>query len=221
MVHTFLGTSESNIYSTLYNVLSGKAKKRGEGRRKAGHAGGVDFTKQFQQARTQSSSNKKEEGVEGEHHALAAEATTVTRKLFGEYVLLERFHSTEKGDLDTTETATERVLSKATDTANTDSTADHLESEEFSHVHQQRMQHHHRARQAKRGIADPSPMSVLSLLPPPDILIFIAFMASIGVCIGTGSLLTLHIYLSKLEFTNFIILCFLCLLCTTIQVEYV
>ena len=221
MVHTFLGTSESNIYSTLYNVLSGKAKKRGEGRRKAGHAGGVDFTKQFQQARTQSSSNKKEEGVEGEHHALAAEATTVTRKLFGEYVLLERFHSTEKGDLDTTETATERVLSKATNTANTDSTADHLESEEFSHVHQQRMQHHHRARQAKRGIADPSALSVLSLLPPPDILIFIAFMASIGVCIGTGSLLTLHIYLSKLEFTNFIILCFLCLLCTTIQVEYV
>lgn len=220
MVHTFLGTSESNIYSTLYNVLSGKAKKRGEGKRKRSSAGGVDFTKHFQQQQAQDRSSKEQEGVEGELHALAAEATTVTRKLFGEYVLLERFHSTEKGNLGTTEPVAERVLSEATDTVNTDSTADHLESEEFSHVHQQRMQHHYHARQAKRGIADPSALSVLSLLPPPDILIFIAFMASIGVCIGTGSLLTLHIYLSKLDFTNFIILCFLCLLCTTIQMEY-
>lgn len=39
--------------------------------------------------------------------------------------------------------------------------------------------------------------SVLSWIAPDDILIFLAFMSSIGVSFGTGMLLLLHIYLRK------------------------
>ena len=90
--------------------------------------------------------------------------------------------------MDTSSTATEQT--NLTGNANAvDSQIVQSEHVIMGHAHE-----HHHSQQHQQHYRR---QSYLSWLAPDDVLIFMDFMMSIGVCIGTGSLLCFHCFLCK------------------------
>jgi hypothetical protein len=187
LTETFFGSTDNNIYATIYEVLAGTNKSKNARKREHGHhQRSRDALQDAQRDPTAHTAFSAAATADTSETAGAADPSIEKRRaLEEEYIKIPPVARAEHDSLVEGHEAAaqhggERKKSNAL-----------LHSMGIPMVSR---------RKRKNDVSGPGSMSALSFLAmfgTPDLLVFIAFMLSCGVWIGTGSLLSFHIFLSK------------------------
>lgn len=185
LTETFFGGTDNNIYATLYDVLAGSNKTKHTRRREHNHHQRSRDALQETQRLSKLHATDVEEPAAGS----VEPASEKRRALEEEYI---KIPPAARDGHDASPAEVHGAEDAATGAA------------------------HSTALRGRRGIPVPShrkhksnvsgslsALGILGVFGTPDLLVFIAFMLSCGVWVGTGSLLCFHIFLSKFCFCAF------------------
>jgi hypothetical protein len=186
LTETFFGGTDNNIYATLYDVLAGSNKTKHTRKREHNHhQRSRDALQETQRLSKLHASDMEEPATVGS----VEPASEKRRALEEEYIKIPPAardeHDAPSADVHTAEDA-------AAGAAHSTDLRGRRGIPVPSH------------RKHKSNVSGPlSALGILGIFGTPDLLVFIAFMLSCGVWVGTGSLLCFHIFLSKFRFSAF------------------
>ena len=231
-VNVFFGTSEQNIYLQLYELLSNSdinKNKHVMRRGKRGHRHGVKETSGGLAPHLVNDPTHTNIGTNTDADVDANASRHGVRQLLGDrYIkLADLNHSDGTGSSVISDEINHMYITfppprlepcieaegKQTRKGNTRKLKEEgKEEEDVSHLNSALKTHKLHKMNVIDGPGSISIINTLLWMAPHNLLVFIAFMLAIGVCIGAGSLLCFHIFLSEKIFficTFFPSLCFM------------